>query len=136
MEDYRAKVSKRIGRKLESSEEVHHKDGDQHNNEDSNLQIVKGKSAHRKLDAKVNVKWKEKLLALTQEKGYKDTPITEALNQFFTERQQYIMYRKLAGLELSKTEREYYSRTIKKKLKAIAHPKLHDISRQLAWELM
>lgn len=134
--NYRAKMEKHLGRKLKRSEEVHHKDGNQHNNRLSNLQIVEAGKEHRILDSKVKVNWKKKLNQLPKSKKFKVIELTELLSVFFTERQQYIIYRRLNKLPLSKTEKEYYSRTIKPKLKAIANPQLHRISENLVWTLM
>jgi len=42
-----------------------------------------------------------------------------------------LFQKKLAGTPLSKTEGEYYSRTVKKKLAALANAELHSLARKL-----
>ena len=39
--------------------------------------------------------------------------------------------KKLEGLPLTKTEREYYSRTVRKKVSALANPELHRLAHKL-----
>jgi hypothetical protein len=39
--------------------------------------------------------------------------------------------KKLEGLPLNKTEQEYYSRTVKKKVVALANSELHSLSKKL-----
>jgi hypothetical protein len=58
----------------------------------------------------------------------KATQLNNVLSELFTERQKYIIYRRMYGLSLSKTEREYYYRVVKKRLKAIANPHIHTIA--------
>jgi hypothetical protein len=53
------------------------------------------------------------------------------MSQLFTPRQKDIVRKKLAGEPLTKTEREYYSRTIKKKILALADPELHRLAQKL-----
>jgi hypothetical protein len=53
------------------------------------------------------------------------------LKQFFTERQIEIIFKKFNQEKLTKTETEYYSRSIKKKLVAISNRRLHEKSRQI-----
>lgn len=53
------------------------------------------------------------------------------LSSIFTDRQIEIIMKKYKGEKLTKTEGEYFSRTIKKKLKAISNNNLHKISKQI-----
>lgn len=59
--------------------------------------------------------------------------IKENLKLFFTDRQLDIIFKKCDGDILTKTEKEYYSRSIKKKLKALADKNLADFSKQLLY---
>jgi hypothetical protein len=54
-----------------------------------------------------------------------------ALSQIFSERQKQLIFKKLRGEVFTKTEREYYSRDIKKKLLAIANPDLQKLAQKL-----
>lgn len=51
-----------------------------------------------------------------------------AMSQIFSKKQKEIFLKKLKGEKLTKTEREYYSRTIKKKVLALANPDLHKLA--------
>jgi hypothetical protein len=54
-----------------------------------------------------------------------------ALSQFFPPRQKELVLKKLRNEKLTKTEREYYSRVIKKKVLALANPELQKLSQKL-----
>jgi hypothetical protein len=54
-----------------------------------------------------------------------------ALSQLFSPQQKDLIRKKLRGDLLTKTEREYYSRTVKKKVSAIANPDLQRIAQKL-----
>lgn len=54
-----------------------------------------------------------------------------ALSQVFSPKQKELFKKKLEGLPLNKTEQEYYSRTVKKKVVALANSELHSLSKQL-----
>jgi hypothetical protein len=54
-----------------------------------------------------------------------------AMSQIFSKRQKEIFLKKLKGEKLTKTEREYYSRSIKKKVAALANPDLHKLASKL-----
>jgi hypothetical protein len=54
-----------------------------------------------------------------------------SLSQLFTARQKELLRKKLEGLPLTKTEREYYSRAVKKKVVALANAELHRMAQQL-----
>jgi len=47
------------------------------------------------------------------------------LSEIFTSRQKILLRKKAEGKPLSKTEREYFSRVVKKRLKALANDELH-----------
>jgi hypothetical protein len=81
--------------------------------------------------------------AFTRYSGDKETRLTDllseqtlydlqhALSQIFSSRQKELILKKLRGEPLTKTEREYYSRVIKKKIQALANPELHRLSQRL-----
>ncbi|WP_299976553.1 hypothetical protein [Desulfobacula sp.] len=54
-----------------------------------------------------------------------------ALSQVFSPKQKELFKKKLEGSLLTKTEKEYYSRTVKKKVVALANVELHSLSRKL-----
>jgi hypothetical protein len=54
-----------------------------------------------------------------------------AMSQIFPKKQKEIFLKKLKGEKLTKTEREYYSRSIKKKVLALANPDLHKLASKL-----
>ena len=54
-----------------------------------------------------------------------------ALSQVFSPKQKELFKKKLEGLPLNKTEQEYYSRTVKKKVVALANDDLHSLSKKL-----
>ncbi|MDP3921131.1 MAG: hypothetical protein Q8R76_10055 [Candidatus Omnitrophota bacterium] len=54
------------------------------------------------------------------------------LSALFTPRQKSLLKKKMAGQPLSKTEREYFSRVVKKRLKALANEELHQLAKKLA----
>jgi hypothetical protein len=54
-----------------------------------------------------------------------------ALSQVFSPKQKELFKKKLEGLPLTKTEKEYYSRTVKKKVVALANDELHSLSKKL-----
>jgi hypothetical protein len=54
-----------------------------------------------------------------------------ALSQVFSPKQKELFKKKLEGLPLTKTEKEYYSRTVKKKVVALANSELHGLAKKL-----
>lgn len=52
------------------------------------------------------------------------------LSQFFAPKQRDLLQKKLGGEPLTKTEREYFSRVVKKKLLALADPDLHHLAQK------
>ncbi len=55
------------------------------------------------------------------------------LSELFTVRQKELLAKRLAGRPLTKTEREYYYRVVKKRLKALADDRLHQLARRLVY---
>ncbi|MCG2726695.1 MAG: hypothetical protein L6420_10700 [Elusimicrobia bacterium] len=54
-----------------------------------------------------------------------------AMSQIFTGKQKEIFLKKFRQEKLTKTEKEYFSRVIKKKAYALANPELHRLARKL-----
>ena len=54
-----------------------------------------------------------------------------ALSKIFSPKQKELFKKKLDGLPLNKTEQEYYSRVVKKKVVALANFQLHSLAREL-----
>lgn len=126
MKDYRKIAEKKIGRKLKKGEIVHHLDGNDSNNDPDNLFVCKDQSEHVLLHKQIKINWNYKVQELVNEVMGEEIfkasqQFTEALKSFFTEKQIFLIYRRALYTNkcFSKTEREYYSRVIKKKLKAI-----------------
>lgn len=59
------------------------------------------------------------------------TAFNAAMNELFADRQRAILQKVIHGERLSKSEREYYSRTIKKRLKAIMNKDLQALAETL-----
>ena len=55
-----------------------------------------------------------------------------ALSRVFSAKQKELFLKKLKGRKMTKTEREYYSRSVRKKVLALANPDLHKLSVKLA----
>jgi hypothetical protein len=62
---------------------------------------------------------------------YEEFSLEYALSQVFSPKQKELFKKKLEGLPLTKTEQEYYSRTVKKKVVALANSELHSLSKKL-----
>ncbi|OGQ95894.1 MAG: hypothetical protein A2521_02855 [Deltaproteobacteria bacterium RIFOXYD12_FULL_57_12] len=54
-----------------------------------------------------------------------------ALSQVFSPKQKELFKKKLEGQPFNKTEKEYYSRTVRKKVSALANPELHRLAQKL-----
>lgn len=54
-----------------------------------------------------------------------------ALSQVFSPKQKELFLKKLKRNKFTKTENEYFSRTVKKKVQALANPELHRLSQKL-----
>ena len=62
---------------------------------------------------------------------YEELSVEYALSQIFSPKQKELFKKKLEGLPFTKTEQEYYSRTVKKKVLALANSDLHSLSKKL-----
>ena len=54
-----------------------------------------------------------------------------AFSQLFSPKQKELFKKKLGGEPLTKTEKEYFSRAVKKKVLALANPELHRLAQKL-----
>ncbi len=54
-----------------------------------------------------------------------------SLSQMFSPKQKELFKKKLEGLPLTKTEREYYSRVVKRKVATLANGELHRMAQRL-----
>ena len=54
-----------------------------------------------------------------------------AFSQLFSPKQKELFKKKLGGEPLTKTEKEYFSRAVKKKILALANPELHRLAQKL-----
>ena len=125
---YRRKLEALLGRKLRPDEVVHHKDGNMHNNNISNLEIV-ARHEHAMKKHLTSKDWHEIISGiLTEDLNVSAKMLNEQLSIFFTERQKQLILRKVYDLPFTKTEREYYSRVIKKKLLALSSPLLYKLA--------
>jgi len=66
-----------------------------------------------------------------QRKKHEELSLEYSLSQLFSAKQKELFQKKLKGLPLTKTEKEYYSRTVKKKVAALANPDLHRLAQKL-----
>lgn len=133
--NYREKVENNIGRKLKSSEIVHHKDGDKYNDKMYNFKITNGQKGHLKIHKNIKIDYNKFISKYIQDEiNLTTADINKHLDIFFTDCQKYLILRKLCKLDLSKTDREYFSRVIKKKIIALANPTLHRIAQSLTLE--
>jgi len=73
----------------------------------------------------------EALKAKESQAQYDEFSLEFALSQFFSPKQKELFKKKLNGEPFSKTEREYFSRTVKKKVLALTNPDLHRLAQKL-----
>jgi len=66
-----------------------------------------------------------------QQQKYQEFSLEFALSRIFSPKQKELFKKKLGGLRLNKTEQEYYSRVVKKKVLALANTQLHRLARTL-----
>lgn len=83
------------------------------------------KAAFKNYFGQTQMKLKE-LLSLKDELS-----LEYALSQVFSPKQKELFLRKLKGEKLTKTEKEYFSRTVKKKVLALANPEMHRLAQKL-----
>ncbi|PKM99136.1 MAG: hypothetical protein CVU78_07800 [Elusimicrobia bacterium HGW-Elusimicrobia-2] len=69
--------------------------------------------------------------AVDSRQKYERLSLEYAQSQIFSPKQKELFAKKLNGEKLSKTEREYFSRVVKKKITALANPELHQMARKV-----
>jgi len=62
---------------------------------------------------------------------FEELSLEYALSQVFSPKQKELFRKRLDGVPLTKTEKEYYSRAVKKKVVAMANAELHRLAQQL-----
>jgi hypothetical protein len=74
----------------------------------------------------------EKQFRLTEFLSEKNSyDLQYALSQIFPSGQKNLIMKKLQGEKLTKTEQEYFSRAVKKKIVALANPEFHKLAQKL-----
>lgn len=135
MSNYREIMEKKLGRKLKSTEVVHHADGDKYNDLPDNLYLVKSRSNHAKIPKKKHIIKKEQIISLLEQTKYLEiASFHNALKQLFTPYQIELIIKKSKKETLSKTDREVFSRIVRKKLFALANEQLFQIAQRIAHE--
>ncbi len=70
-----------------------------------------------------------------ESKGYikkqEEMSLEFSLSQIFSPKQKNLFFKKLRGEKMNKTEREYYYRTVKKKIIALSNSELHKLARRI-----
>lgn len=136
MINYRKIMEKKLGRKLKSWEIVHHKDGNNENNDPNNLQLIASIKNHNRIPKKKRTVSKEQVSKLmNQTKQLELDSFYNSLKELFTPYQIELIIKKAEGRLLSKTDREVFSRIIKKKLFALANGQLFELAQKVIYEL-
>ena len=63
--------------------------------------------------------------------AYNELSLEYALSQTFSPKQKELFFKKLHGEKLTRTEIEYFSRVVKKKVMTLAHPEVHRLAQKL-----
>ncbi len=74
---------------------------------------------------------KDAEISRQQKEKHEELSLEYALSQVFSPKQKELFKKRLEGLPLTKTEKEYYSRAVKKKVVALANPELHRLAQRL-----
>ncbi len=64
-------------------------------------------------------------------KGVQIDPLDRHMDEIFSTKQKELFLKKINGKKLTKTEKEYFSRVVKKKVLAMANSDLHQMSKKL-----
>ena len=97
------------------------------NNDD--LQVVDYAMSSQRLKSTFNNYFKEEQSKLSDLLSMKDEfGLEYSLSQVFSPKQKELFLKKLRREKLTKTEREYFSRTVKKKVLALANTELHRLA--------
>ena len=78
-----------------------------------------------------NYMQEEALSAQKNQAKRDDFSLEYGLSQVFSPKQKELFKKKLGGEPLTKTEKEYFSRAVKKKVLALANPELHRLAQKL-----
>lgn len=93
--------------------------------------INKALSAERLKNTFTNY-FKEKESSLKEYASMKEGfELEYLLSQVFSAKQKELFFKKLKGEKMTKTEKEYYSRAVKKKVMALANSELHKLAQQI-----
>ena len=65
------------------------------------------------------------------DKNVQIDPLDRHMDEIFSAKQKELFLKKINGKKLTKTEKEYFSRVVKKKVLAMANPDLHHMSKKL-----
>ena len=79
----------------------------------------------------LNYSKKEEINTREVAKKQEELSLEYALSQIFPPKQKNIFKKKLRGTEMTKTEKEYFSRVIKKKIIALSNSELHDMATKI-----
>ena len=66
-----------------------------------------------------------------QNAKHKELSLEYSLSKLFSPKQKELFYKRLNREKMTKTEREYYYRVVKKKVQALANPELHRLAQKL-----
>lgn len=136
MKNYRKIMEKKLGRKLDPTEIVHHKDGNNENSHPNNLQLITSISKHGKIPKKKRKISKKQICQLMiQFKQLEINSFYNSLKEFFSPYQIEIIIKKANRHPLSKTDRGVFSRIIKKKLFALANDQLFQLAQKVIYGL-
>ncbi len=99
---------------------------------DNNLNVTGHKMSAGRLKSVFNNYFSRSNARLNELLSVKDELSLEySLSQVFSPKQKELFLKKLRREKLTKTEREYFSRAVKKKVLALANPELHRLSQKL-----
>ncbi len=105
-------------------------------NNDDDFNVVSRKMSAGRLKAVFRNYFSQAQSKLKELLSVKDELSLEySLSQVFSQKQKELFLKKLKGEKLTKTEKEYFSRVVKKKALALANPELHRLSQKLLQNL-
>lgn len=126
--DYRSELERLLGRKLERTEVVHHKDGDHSNNKVNNLEVI-DVADHNQQVHPTKQEYLERVIDLIHNNiSFSGDILYNDMRLLFTDRQIEIILRRFFGMGITKLDREIFSRKLKKKLMAIRNPDLQKVA--------
>jgi hypothetical protein len=96
--------------------------------------IDKGLSSERTINTFKNYFRRAEIDLIEYPDKQDEFELEHAMSKIFSKKQKELFLKKLRGEKLTKTEREYYSRVVKKKVLALANPDLHNLAARLIKE--